>query len=64
MRGKVLVLFAIAIFSIMVAPKQVFAEEEPLLVANFSGHPNDLGGEVGVYGSLEPNWDEKATTPY
>ena len=34
-----------------------------LVIADFEGHPNNLGGEVGVYGSLEPNWDEK-TVPY
>lgn len=32
-----------------------------LLIADFEGHPNNLGGDVGVYGSLEPNWEDKAT---
>lgn len=61
MRGKVLVLFAIIVFSILVIPKQTVAEEDILLVSDFVGHPNNLGGDVGVYGSLEPNWDDKAT---
>ncbi len=67
MRGKILALVVIVVLGILVIPNQAIsqaiAEEEPLLVANFSGHPNNLGGEVGVYGSLEPNWDDK-TTPY
>ena len=53
-----------------------FEEEEPepikalelsegdLLLADFEGWPNNVGGEMGVYGSLEPDWDEVATTPY
>ena len=32
-----------------------------LVIADFEGHPNNLGGDVGVYGSLEPNWEDKAT---
>ena len=30
-----------------------------LVIADFEGHPDNLGGDVGVYGSLEPNWDDK-----
>ncbi len=36
---------------------------QDLVIADFEGHPNKIGGEVGVYGSLEPNWDDKAS-PY
>lgn len=54
---NMLALFAIAI--LLIIPKQVFAEENMLVVADFESHPNNLGGEVGVYGSLEPNWDDK-----
>jgi hypothetical protein len=36
---------------------------EDLVIADFEGHPNKVGGDVGVYGSLEPNWDDKAS-PY
>lgn len=39
-------------------------EAEGLTIADFEGWPNNLGGEMGVYGSLEPNWDEMATVPY
>lgn len=63
---KLLILLAIAIIGILLAPKQIVAEqaeENSLLVADFETFPNNLGGEVGVYGSLEPNWDDK-TSPY
>jgi hypothetical protein len=42
-------------------------EEEEIegeVIADFEGWPNNLGGEMGVYGSLEPNWDESETVPY
>ena len=39
-------------------------ESEAVIIADFEGWPNNLGGEVGVYGSLEPNWDDIATVPY
>lgn len=35
-----------------------------VLIADFEGWPNNLGGEMGVYGSLEPDWDHITTTPY
>jgi len=34
------------------------------IIADFEGWPNNLGGEVGVYGALEPNWDDITTVPY
>lgn len=37
---------------------------DELIVADFEGWPANTGGEIGVYGSLEPNWVEKATVPY
>lgn len=40
------------------------AEAGVVLIADFEGWPNNLGGEVGVYGSLEPNWDDIASVPY
>jgi hypothetical protein len=54
---NLLALLAIAVF--LIISSQVFAEEDMLVVADFENHPNNLGGEVGVYGSLEPNWDDK-----
>lgn len=60
---KLLVLLVVAAFSVLVIPKQAVAEEDVLLVADFSGHPNNLAGDVGVYGSLEPNWGDKES-PY
>ncbi|MBU4376061.1 MAG: hypothetical protein KKD29_01125 [Candidatus Omnitrophica bacterium] len=32
--------------------------EGDLIIADFEGWPNNLGGEVGVYGSLEPDWEK------
>ncbi len=43
------------------APQDVTQE---VLIADFEGWPNNLGGEIGVYGALEPNWDDIATVPY
>lgn len=63
---KVLTLLAIATICILIIPKQAVAEQaegNSLVIADFETFPNNLGGEVGVYGSLEPNWDDKAT-PY
>ncbi len=40
------------------------AETDSVLIADFEGWPNNLGGELGVYGSLEPNWDDIASVPY
>ncbi|MBN1871412.1 MAG: hypothetical protein JW800_02455 [Candidatus Omnitrophica bacterium] len=45
-------------------PGAVALSEEDLLAADFEGWPNNVGGEMGVYGSLEPDWDEVTTTPY
>ncbi len=35
-----------------------------VIIADFEGWPNNLGGEVGVFGALEPNWDDITTVPY
>jgi hypothetical protein len=37
---------------------------QEVLIADFEGWPNNLGGEIGVYGALEPNWDDITTVPY
>jgi len=34
-------------------------EEERVIIADFEAHPNRLGGDVGVYGDGEPNWDKQ-----
>jgi len=46
---------------IFFVPGQSFSEESITVIADFESHPNNLGGEVGVYGSLEPNWEDKNT---
>jgi len=37
---------------------------EEVILADFEGWPNNLGGEIGVYGSLEPDWNKMTTVPY
>ncbi len=45
-------------------PKDVVLEEGEILVADFEGWPNNLGGEMGAYGALEPDWEQVNVTPY
>lgn len=33
-------------------------EEETVVIADFESMPNNLGGDVGVYGDGEPNWQD------
>ncbi len=37
------------------------AEQEPpqIIVADFESYPNNLGGNVGVFGAAEPDWDNR-----
>lgn len=37
---------------------------DSVMIADFEGWPNSLGGEMGVYGSLEPDWDKMQRVPY
>lgn len=46
------------------APVAQPAVTQEIVIADFEGWPNNLGGEIGVYGSLEPNWDDITTVPY
>ena len=39
-------------------------EDDSVMLADFEGWPNNLGGDIGVYGSLEPDWDMKDKIPY
>jgi len=59
-------LILIAVLSVLLFSGATMAQEgeDSVLIANFEGWPNNLGGEMGVYGSLEPNWDDMATVPY
>ena len=47
-------------------PEQAVPQDvtQEVIIADFEGWPNNLGGEVGVYGALEPNCDEITTVPY
>jgi uncharacterized protein YceK len=38
-------------------------ETAELLIADFEGWPNSLGGEISVYGSLEPDWEKVNEQP-
>ena len=45
----------------MIEPeKKIILEEGEILVSDFESWPNNLGGEIGVYGALEPDWDTTA----
>ncbi len=49
----------------MIEPEvRTMLEEGEILVSDFEDWPNNLGGEMGVYGALEPNWDDIITVPY
>lgn len=67
-RSMFLVLILAALFSGYVMAEEAAAPQAPAaqetIIADFEGWPNNLGGEIGVYGSLEPNWDDIATVPY
>jgi len=54
------VVFIVCVLA-LVGGSPAFADE--LILADFEGWPNNLGGEMGVYGSLEPDWDN-TSIPY
>jgi len=63
---KKLILLSLSLilfFCFLVSSSLSAAEKEDLVVADFESYPNNLGGELGVHGSLEPNWDDK-TAPF
>jgi len=49
--------------SLMLGSRGICAGND-LVIADFEKWPNNLGGQMGVYGSLEPKWEDKATVPY
>ncbi len=60
-----LVAFLTALLSgAAMAQEEAVREIEDVVIANFEGWPNNLGGEIGVYGTLEPDWDDITTVPY
>ncbi|MDD5066429.1 MAG: hypothetical protein PHF84_05225 [bacterium] len=42
--------------------KEISLKPGDIMVADFEGHPNNLGGAVGVYGDGEPDWSKPAET--
>ena len=55
--------------AVLFSPLVMAQEEEALeivdvVIADFEGWPNNLGGEIGVYGALEPDWDDITSIPY
>lgn len=62
---KVLWLAAAVLIGAYLLPVMPAAAEcEDIIIADFEKWPNNLGGEMGVYGSLEPDWTQKNTVPY
>jgi len=39
------------------------AEQPDLFITDFEKHPNNLGGEIGLFGAAEPDWNNK-NQPY
>jgi hypothetical protein len=70
--SMLLVVLAVLFLGTAIAQEEAIGATEPkteapagnVLIADFEGWPNNLGGEIGVYGSLEPNWDDVNTVPY
>lgn len=56
-------LLCLAVLFFVALRCQVGAEGLDILVADFEAYPNNLGGEMGLYGSLEPDWNDKNTPP-
>ena len=54
----------LTILSLGAVTAQGEAGTDNVLIADFEGWPNCLGGEIGVYGSLEPDWDKMYEMPY
>ncbi len=44
-------------------PEKPVSETGELIIADFESWPNNLGGEIGVYGSLEPDWEKVNQQP-
>lgn len=65
-KSLVLIVLAVLFSGAVIAQGAKGAEspKESIMVADFEGWPNNLGGEIGVYGSLEPDWDKMQTVPY
>ncbi len=59
-----LAVLAILFSGAAIAQEEVAEGTEGVMIADFESWPNNLGGEVGVYGSLEPNWDGVTAVPY
>lgn len=44
-------------------PPQQAEAKSGLIVADFETWPDNLGGEIGVFGSLEPDWEKASQQP-
>jgi len=60
-KAKVFLIFLTAVLYAGIVTSQAFSAEEDLVVASFESLPNNLGGEIGVYGSLETDWQDTKT---
>jgi hypothetical protein len=43
--------------------KESAAAKEDIVIADFEGWPNNVGGEIGVFGALEPDWEKVNQQP-
>jgi len=65
--GRIKAVLAAAFVCILFLAPHAAAEAdatESVVIADFEGWPDNLGGDIGVYGSLEPAWDMMETVPY
>lgn len=57
-------LLGLTLTFIVVFSGEALCAGNELVIADFEKWPNNVGGQMGVYGSLEPNWNDKAKVPY
>lgn len=62
-RAVALLLGLTLTFIVVFSGKALCAGNE-LVIADFEKWPNNVGGQMGVYGSLEPKWEDKTKVPY
>lgn len=43
--------------------EEAVSETEDIIIADFESWPDNLGGEIGVFGSLEPDWEKAKQQP-
>ncbi len=64
MKRRAALLLGLTLTLIAALGSKALCAENELVVADFEKWPNNVGGQMGIYGSLAPNWPDKATVPY